>query len=222
MLVLVVGGAASGKSAWAEARACSFPGRRVYVATMLARDPESRARAERHKARRAGLGFLTIEAPVGLAGAAGRVPEGASVLVDCVGNLVANEMFEPGGAAFGLAEGLAPAPRSPWAPGAGMSLSPSGPQMPGPGEPRRPGEPGCAAQAVLEGALALLSRGASVTVVTNEVFSDGGAYGPGTRAYLRELAWANRMLGRAADEAVEVVAGCARPLKGEGSPCRAR
>lgn len=213
MLVLVTGGAASGKSAWAEARACALPGPRVYIATMLARDEEGRARVGRHRARRAPLGFATLEAPLGLAEAARRVPAGASVLLDCVGNLVANELFEPGGVAFGLAEVMAPPARLPHVPGDGRAPA-RGPALPAPGARVRPGEPGCVAAAVTAGALAVLARGASLVAVTNEVFSDGGRYGPGTRAYLRELAWANRMLAGIAGEAVEVAAGCALPLKG--------
>ena len=40
MFTLVIGGAASGKSEYAEARALSLPGKRVYLATMRPSDGE--------------------------------------------------------------------------------------------------------------------------------------------------------------------------------------
>lgn len=95
MLTLVIGGAGSGKSAWAEAHVCRLPGRRIYLATMLPRDAESRGRVEKHRAQRRGRGFETRER--GLALAAAVIPAGANVLLEDLSNLLANEMYEPGG-----------------------------------------------------------------------------------------------------------------------------
>ena len=53
MVTLVIGGAASGKSEYAEARALSLPGKRVYLATMRPSDGECLARIEKHRLRRA-------------------------------------------------------------------------------------------------------------------------------------------------------------------------
>ena len=67
MVLLVLGGAASGKSQYAEDRVLQFPGEnRVYVATMECFDEESRQRIQRHRNMRAGKGFQTVECPVGL------------------------------------------------------------------------------------------------------------------------------------------------------------
>lgn len=97
MLTLVLGGAASGKSEYAEALAMELAGApRIYLATMQANDPESRARVERHKALRKGKEFLTVECPLALESAA--VPSGAVILLECMSNLLANECFSPGGA----------------------------------------------------------------------------------------------------------------------------
>ncbi len=97
MLTLVTGGAASGKSAYAEKQILSTQGTpRLYVATMLAQDTESRARVERHRALRKGKGFHTIECPFALDKL--NIPKGATVLLECMSNLLANECFYPEGA----------------------------------------------------------------------------------------------------------------------------
>ncbi len=96
MLTLVIGGSASGKSAFAESLLAEMAGPRVYLATMRASDGESRGRIARHRAQRAHLGFTTVECPLRLEDAP--VPEGAAVLLEDLGNLVANEMYAPDGA----------------------------------------------------------------------------------------------------------------------------
>ena len=61
MFTLVTGGAASGKSEYAESLALRLPGRRIYLATMRPADPESLARINRHRLLRQGRGFDTLE-----------------------------------------------------------------------------------------------------------------------------------------------------------------
>ena len=69
MLILVSGGAASGKSAFAEELIVrSGLKERIYLATMQVWDKESERRVERHRAMRAGKGFATLERPLDLAG----------------------------------------------------------------------------------------------------------------------------------------------------------
>jgi len=96
-LVLVTGGARSGKSRFAEQRlgelAPGGPWR--YVATAEALDDEMRARIAHHRARR-GERWRTVEAPRALADAV-RAPAEAGVLVDCVTLWLSNLML--GGAA---------------------------------------------------------------------------------------------------------------------------
>ena len=95
MIVLVIGGSGSGKSAWAEHLAVTLPGvARVYLATMQAADGESLRRVERHRAQRADKGFQTVEAAMDLAKVP--LPEKAVVLVEDVPNWAANEMFGGG------------------------------------------------------------------------------------------------------------------------------
>lgn len=79
---LVLGGAASGKSAHAEGllRGTGLP--LAYVATAQARDDEMRAKVARHRAAR-GEGWRTVEAPLDVAGALDALPEAEAALVDC-------------------------------------------------------------------------------------------------------------------------------------------
>lgn len=95
MLSLIIGGAGSGKSAFAEALCEKLEGERLYIATMHTEGAESLARIERHRRQRAGLGFETLECPLALDKAA--IPAGANALLEDLSNLLANEMFSPGG-----------------------------------------------------------------------------------------------------------------------------
>ena len=97
MLTLVTGGSGSGKSAFAEDRVLSFgDAQRIYIATMHPFDEESHKRIERHQKMRAGKGFETVECYTGLKNV--KLPAGCVVLLECMSNLVANEMFEEQGA----------------------------------------------------------------------------------------------------------------------------
>ena len=112
-LLLITGGSGSGKSAYAERTLLSrMPpeggGRAVYLATMENTGPEAAARVARHRAMRArhgeaaGRTFVTLEQPVDLGGAA--VLPGDFVLVEDLGNLLANELWSPAGAGRAGAE----------------------------------------------------------------------------------------------------------------------
>lgn len=92
MMTLIIGGSGSGKSAFAEDLLCErYPhDRKIYIATMECCDADARRRVEKHQNMRAGKGFLTVECPrdVGEISASGDV-----ALLECLSNLVANEMF---------------------------------------------------------------------------------------------------------------------------------
>lgn len=99
-VTLVLGGAGSGKSEFAEALAVerAAGGRHLaYVATMAVRDGEDLRRVERHRALRAGKGFVTYENPLGLEGLT--LPPGSVALVEDLSNWLANRMFAPEGVA---------------------------------------------------------------------------------------------------------------------------
>jgi adenosylcobinamide kinase/adenosylcobinamide-phosphate guanylyltransferase len=97
MIILVIGGAASGKSAYAETLLCRLSGDapKAYLATMEPYGAEAAARIAKHRQARAGKGFVTLERFANLAGL--RVPDGSAVLLEDLGNLCANEMFSPHG-----------------------------------------------------------------------------------------------------------------------------
>ncbi len=97
MIALVTGGSNSGKSAFAEDLACSLGPQRTYVATMAPDGAQTQARIERHRRHRAGKGFTTHEC---LGGIAPRLLNNANedvVLLDDLGNLVANALFNAHG-----------------------------------------------------------------------------------------------------------------------------
>ena len=74
---------------------------------------------------------------------------------------------------------------------------------------------GGGADAAQEGIDVLRACCASLTVVSNDVFSGGSDYGEESLRYVRELAKLNRLLAKEADLVVEVVCGLPNVLKGE-------
>lgn len=119
MVVLVTGGSGSGKSAYAEeylemlskadgALDTEPLGNKYYIAAMKATDKEGWAKIKRHQKLRSGKGFITIEQPCDIhetveklnqnaysaAGALkSNLPKRHTAIVECMSNLVANEMF---------------------------------------------------------------------------------------------------------------------------------
>jgi adenosylcobinamide kinase/adenosylcobinamide-phosphate guanylyltransferase len=82
-LTLVLGGARSGKSRYAEGLLAAAPPPWIYVATAEPLDLEMAARIAEHRRWR-DRRWLTIEAPHDLVGALAGLPAGASVLIDCL------------------------------------------------------------------------------------------------------------------------------------------
>jgi adenosylcobinamide kinase/adenosylcobinamide-phosphate guanylyltransferase len=91
-LTLVLGGARSGKSRYAEQAVMASPPPWVYVATAEPFDVEMAARIAEHRSRRGGQ-WRTVEAPLDLTGAITGVPASATVLVDCLTLWLNNLMF---------------------------------------------------------------------------------------------------------------------------------
>lgn len=105
MFTVIMGGSGSGKSAYAENQILSYgEGRRIYIATMEPFGEEGARRIKQHRQLRAGKGFVTVERYTDIAGL--KIPCGSYVLLECMSNLVANEMFRPDGAGEGLLEAI--------------------------------------------------------------------------------------------------------------------
>jgi len=90
--MLVLGGARSGKSRYAETAVTSQPQPWIYLATAEPLDAEMEARISEHRQRR-GTRWRTIEAPRDLGGALRDVPREASVLIDCLTLWLSNLMI---------------------------------------------------------------------------------------------------------------------------------
>lgn len=119
MMELVIGGSGSGKSAYAETAICREHCRSLekdkdaflyYIADMIPYGAETEKKIAHHREMRAGKGFQTLEWYYGLAEhiTAPDAPplEGASVLLECISNLTANEMYEPKAAKMAAAEAV--------------------------------------------------------------------------------------------------------------------
>jgi adenosylcobinamide kinase/adenosylcobinamide-phosphate guanylyltransferase len=91
-LTLVLGGARSGKSRYAERLVLDSGLEPIYLATAEALDDEMRRRIEDHRARR-GARWLTVEEPLALLDALRRAcTPGRAVLVDCLTLWLSNLM----------------------------------------------------------------------------------------------------------------------------------
>lgn len=104
MNVLISGGAKNGKSYYAQRIAKQMAEEQgvplYYIATMIPRDEEDRARIRRHIAERAGWGFQTLEQGLDLLGLlrrGGPVDPKGVFLLDSVTALLSNEMFDENG-----------------------------------------------------------------------------------------------------------------------------
>jgi len=96
-LILVLGGARGGKSAFAQQLAAQLGGQDVlFAATAEPLDDEMRARISNHQQQRP-TGWRTVEAPRGVAAAITATAAGAKVvLVDCMTLLVSNVLMTLG------------------------------------------------------------------------------------------------------------------------------
>ncbi len=88
-VTLVLGGARSGKSRYAEGLLARAAGPRTYLATGSAGDAEMAERIRRHRERR-GRGWVTLEVPLEIGAAIER--EAGPILVDCLTFWVSNLM----------------------------------------------------------------------------------------------------------------------------------
>ena len=195
MIVLVTGGASSGKSALAEQIALSLAGPHVYLATMSGQGEAARERIARHRALRAGKGFETVERESDLAGL--ELPKElrcGTILVEDVGNLVANALFASDGLAAG--DGLGGPDGFFTRIAADDAFTRS------------------CAQRLADDILSLAGQCANLVVVTNEVGCDGVRYDDATRAYLVLLGAVSCSLAEKANTVCE--SACGLPIVTKG------
>ncbi len=89
----VLGGAASGKSAWAEGLLENTGLPLIYIATGRIFDTEVRARVDIHRARRDHR-WTTVEAPLDLGPALTGTDKNACVLIDCATMWLSNHLLD--------------------------------------------------------------------------------------------------------------------------------
>ncbi|MEL6639811.1 MAG: bifunctional adenosylcobinamide kinase/adenosylcobinamide-phosphate guanylyltransferase [Pseudomonadota bacterium] len=91
-LVFVVGGAASGKSAYAERLVRALGKPKTYIATLQAFDDEMHDKIAKHRRDR-GADWTTIEAPLDVYGPLSQIDASHVVLLDCVTLWLTNVML---------------------------------------------------------------------------------------------------------------------------------
>jgi len=226
-LILVTGGARSGKSTFAERLAAQLAepggGRVTYLATSETHDPEMAQRVAAHQSARP-ASWTTIECPIEVPAAvrasapaavdgaapgsgaedAAAAPGSAAVpvfLLDCVTLWVTNLLFS--GGAFGGSE----------PPTDGYNYDKD--LLPADEERAAAGRVTAAADDLLA---ALDETGATLVAVTNEVGLGVVPEYPLARLYRDQLGWANQRLARAADRVYLLVSGYPLDVKALAAP----
>lgn len=202
MITLITGGSGSGKSAYAEKYICHASNEKgfkekYYIATMQVFDDEGQRKIDRHRRLRAGKGFITIEQPRDIKDAVSKLQSenslkaGRLALLECMSNLVANEMFPPVDASDTKeAEVKKEALDEP--------------------DDMRDYENtliSLVSKKVLKDVSILSENVAELVIVTNNVFEDGVCYDESTMNYIKAMGIVNRRLAAMAERVVEVVAG---------------
>ena len=202
MITLITGGSGSGKSAYAEKYICHASNEKgckekYYIATMQVFDEEGQRKIDRHRRLRAGKGFITIEQPRDIQDAVSKLQSenclktGQSALLECMSNLVANEMFPPVDAS---------------------DTKEAGVKKEALDEPENMRDYentliSRVSKKVLKDVSILSENVAELVIVTNNVFEDGVCYDESTMNYIKAMGIVNRGLAAMAESAVEVVAG---------------
>ena len=204
MMILVTGGASSGKSAYAEQVACALPALHFYLAAMKPFGEEGARRIARHRALRAGKGFITVECYDGLDAVAKSALEACSTgpceaegsasgspspscdsssrsvrgtaLLESLGNVVANALFADDGSCATYDDAL---------------------------------------KTVMEGVASVAGAFENLVIVGDEVGGDGIRYDAATKTYIKLIGSAACAIAARCDVVVECVAGQPLVIKGD-------
>lgn len=250
MMVLVVGGSGSGKSEYAEKTADLLFGEcleesmenskessvvelsvsrdaalqnagKYYLATMQIFDEEGRKKVERHRRLRDGKGFVTLEQATDINRTLDKMYAGKRiVLLECMSNLVANEMFSRTKEKSRLGEEAGTredAENCPAVGAAPKTESQAESQVKSKTESQIESKTESkVVDKILQEVRELADGTTHLVIVTNNVFEDGVCYDEPTMAYLRVMGRVNRELARMADRVIEVVVGIPITIKEHG------
>lgn len=218
MFHLVTGGSGSGKSAFAEDMICGYAaecaGDLFYIATMMPFGEETKQKINRHRRMRADKGFQTIECYTGLEQMARQGSrdcpgwENAKkpcVLLECMSNLTANEIYQPASEAYEPANEAGQPDRS----GAEETLAEE--------TVTKETAEDTVTERILRGVMALKERCSHLVIVTNEVCSECAEDSEEMQMYKRILAAVNVRLAQMADAVTEVVYGIPVMVKCPGA-----
>lgn len=201
MMYLIIGGSGSGKSAYAEELLFSLPdaGKKYYIATMQVCDEESRRRVQKHRKQREGKRFDTIEQPVHVSGALTQMDAGKkSAMLECVSNLVANEMFAKD---IYVEDMYADDPHVEDMHTDDCDVKETGLKK----------SKDCSAEAVadkiVDDIMKLHQPLQQLVIVSNNVFEDGVSYDEMTMEYIKTMGIVNQKLAAVSDVVTEVVVG---------------
>lgn len=231
MLHIVYGGSASGKSSYAESFAMSLQGdgRLLYIATMYPYkwstteiDSETMQRINRHRAMRADKGFDTVECYRHVEHIVAKRQD--VLLLECMSNLLANEMYLEPDAADGRSamdaeeQAMVDVEKAGTDCNAGSDVEKTGIGGNASSDMAETMSP--VSKKIVQALVDLSARVQELLIVTNDVFSDGGSltYDESTREYVKNLAEINCALAREAATVTEIVCGIPVKIKGDKQP----
>lgn len=201
MMYLIIGGSGSGKSVYAEELLFSLPdaGKKYYIATMQVYDEESVRRVKKHRKQREGKKFYTIEQPVHVSKALAQMDAGKkSAMLECVSNLVANEMFTKDVDAKDMhAEDTHDGDVQ----ANDCDIIETGLKS------KKDRSAETVAGKIVEDIMKLNHELQQLVIVSNNVFEDGVSYDEMTMEYIKTMGIVNQKLAAVADVVTEVVVG---------------
>lgn len=227
MVIVVIGGSGSGKSEFAENLAVKLNrGHLIYIATMQPFGEEGRKRIIRHQMLRQDKNFHTIECYMDLGMVS--IAQETTVLLECMSNLVANEIFSVENANEDILEKQEnkidnqqniSEDQGYTFENQGHTLEDQGHTLVDQGHTfenqantfEDHGDTfekyGHTLEKVMFGIKSIINQTDHLIVVTNNVFEDGFRYDDTTMEYMKVLGQVNQQICTLADQVIEVVHG---------------
>jgi adenosylcobinamide kinase/adenosylcobinamide-phosphate guanylyltransferase len=219
MVIVVIGGSGSGKSEFAENLAVKLNrDHLIYIATMQPFGEEGRKRIVRHQVLRQDKNFHTIECYTDLDILS--ITEKTTVLLECMSNLVANEMFSDGSEKVDIMkkqenkienQGSTFEDKEDTFEDHGNTFENQGDKLENQGHTLE--KDGHTLKKVMLGIKSIINQVDHLIIVTNNVFEDGFRYDDTTMEYRKVLGQVNQQITSVADQVIEVVHGIPVYLK---------